>query len=203
MLISRIRPGEEVKKRPTTPFLISLNALLFLGMMAFGANIFGQVIAVIFTLVYVGVCGLWHGTIVLIEKRFVFHPTLRAFLFLSPLFLLLFLPVAPGAVPNQITPLQSPSGEYELRVRSHRYWDLEIRDLRTFERQLFETEFPGHYPIYWQWDDEDRLWVFAGETWRVYFWELTDGEWQRNEYTPAEHPELEPPDAIFPDYVAR
>jgi hypothetical protein len=209
---TRVLPGRIVqrrqagqKDRPTAPFLICINGLLFFTITAIGSNQLGQILALVATVFFMTFCLLWHGVVSLTERRYHYHPLLRIALFLAPVLLLLILPwlgLRPEQRVNQTSPLLSPSGRFELTVRSRDYWDLRIRDLQTGERHVEETDFVGHFNIYWQWDAADRLWVYNSDDGSIHIREWNEGRWDLSERDrePSAH-DPAPPENFLPHYA--
>lgn len=115
------------------------------------------------------------------------------FVFLFMFFLLLF-----GCFPRheeevlsrQISPVDSPSGRYVLTVpivEENRdgfesFWKVTISDKNGHRLYVDEEGFPARFNVYWNWDDEDRIWLNNSDDGAVYFWENIDGVWRKNRF---------------------
>lgn len=95
--------------------------------------------------------------------------------------------------PNQLTPLTSPSGKFELKMRPRaECWYIEIRDARGNPLLIENTRFSGFHGGYWLWDDADRVWFRSGDLNQVAYWYREEGGWTRSDFDwndAAESPE--------------
>jgi len=59
--------------------------------------------------------------------------------------------------------------------------------------------------VYWVWDKEDRVWLYNSDTSKVFYWELTEGEWVKIRWgygrTKEVEGDLKPPSELYPSYV--
>lgn len=115
--------------------------------------------------------------------------------------------------PNQIQPLTSPGGKFVLTVPiekrsgcNARVWKVTISDGQG--KQLYkdnDSEFVGNLQVYWVWDKEDRVWLYNSDTSKVFYWELTEGEWGKVRWgygrTKEVGGDLKPPSELYPPYV--
>ena len=119
--------------------------------------------------------------------------------------------------PNQQQSLISPSGKYVLTVPIERnetnpeYYNTKVWKVTIFDQDgnlLYkddESEFVGYLNVYWVWGSEDRVWLYNSDTGRVFFWELSDGEWLKTEWGYGKMPEIDrdlaPPPELYPPYA--
>jgi len=106
--------------------------------------------------------------------------------------------------PNQEEPLTSPSGKYVLTVPietaqdSHRYWRVTISDRNGRVLYKDDSRFVGNLNVYWNWDNQDRVWLRNSDDGAVYYWEadITNG-WQRHRWDWNENNSLSPPAGLL------
>jgi hypothetical protein len=205
--ISSTRP-----KKPSTWLLVGLNACGFFALVLFSFRWpFGLLFAFAPTAIFIALSGIWHGIILLLERRWRLIPVVRTIAFLLPLILFVGLPylgVRPPRAPqkiNQQRPAVSPSGDYTAFVAAPgKYWKIRIKgkDGSEFEET---TDFVGHLNVYWHWDDQGRLWVYNSDDGTVHFWHRDGQTWKHVAWGSAGQPrtslDAQPPEAVFPDYA--
>jgi len=139
---------------------------------------------------------------------------MRNTLFLFVVFLAGCAPPAPK--PNQRQGAVSPSGRYVVQVPvegersasedSDPYvWVVTILDPDgTVLHRDEDSTFAGFFNVYWLWDDSDRLWLYNSDNGKFYFWELTDGNWEKQEWSykwaRENGRDITPPAGLQPDY---
>jgi hypothetical protein len=122
--------------------------------------------------------------------------------------------------PNQRQPLTSPGGKYVLTVPRERskekqgpigfglpFWHVKISDPnRVVLYRDAEESFPGHFSMYWTWDEKDRVWLYDSEGGTVYFYEYVDENWTKQEWghgkTGYVDRDIEPPLSLYPSYMS-
>jgi|GEM_PF-2109777 len=82
----------------------------------------------------------------------------------------------------------SPSGDYVAELRLGRtpdvdgnvVWTVTIVDNsgKVVYRDA-NSEFPAQFGVILAWDADDRLWVYGGDSGRVFFWERAADKWQK------------------------
>jgi len=198
-----------VKLKPSTAFLIILNALIILGLCTIGGNIVGLFVGVATFIFLMIPSSIIHGLIYAVIRKKKLNTFLRSLLYLSPAILLIgfsvFAPKLPQK-PNQKTPLMSPSESYILTVPIKAgVWNVTISD--TDGNVLYEdnSDFLGHFNVYWYWDAEDRVWLYNSDDGRVYFWENVKGKWLKEKWGYGHTKEIErniyPPEQMYPHYA--
>lgn len=206
--------GEPVRpatKKPSTSFLILLNGLIFYGVLALNSNIFGLILGVFTTAVFMVFSGIWHGIVVFIEGKLHMNPALRTVAFLLPVITVLVLPtvgISPPQKINKQRPAVSPSGEFSARVGTRNgYWLIQISDRGGNEFHTEHTDFVSHLNVYWIWDQEDRFWVFNSDDQSVHCWHRDDeGDWHWLKCGSiygkrTREDDLRPPEDLYPDYA--
>ena len=90
--------------------------------------------------------------------------------------------------PFQDQPLVSPSGKYVLTVPiekaadNRRYWRVTISDRNGNVLFKDDSEFPGRFNVYWNWDNSDRVWLQNSDNGYTYYWKLdNENHWRRNQ----------------------
>ena len=82
---------ETKSRRPSTAFLVALNALIFLALLLCGlmnACAMGRALAIPVTAIFLGVSGLWQALWADFNRRFRIHTVLRCVGFVLPVTLL-------------------------------------------------------------------------------------------------------------------
>ena len=118
---------------------------------------------------------------------------------------------------NQQQSSVSPSSRYVLTVpiepnetnpeyANTRVWKVTICDQDgNLLYKDDESEFVGYLNAYWVWGGQDRVWLYNSDTGRVFFWELSDGEWHKTEWGHGKVREIDrdlaPPPELYPSYV--
>ncbi len=115
---------------------------------------------------------------------------------------------------NQQQPLTSPSGSYILTVPIEKnpaynntsVWKVTITDkTRNLLYKDEASEFVGNLKVYWQWDEDDRVWLYNSDTGYVYFWEQDNNVWVKTLWGSGRTRQIErdltPPAELYPSYV--
>jgi len=200
-------------KRPSTIFLVFLNGLLFYSILALKSNVLGLIVGIFATAAFMVVSGLWHGIVVLIERKMRINPTKRTIAFLLPLIILIGLPyigIKPAQKINKQRPAISPSGQVVAKVGTEDgYWKIRFDNNKGKELFTDHTDFVGHLNIYWIWDKEERFWVYNSDDGSVYCW-LRDNSvgwywvrWGTGHKKWAEKVDFWPPDDLYPGYAVK
>ena len=108
---------------------------------------------------------------------------------------------------SQISPLVSPGKKYTLKVivieenknGFNSWWQIEIADTQNNILLLDKDSFPANFNIYWNWDNEERLWVYNSDDGKIYYWEFISGKWAQTEYD-RESSKLIPAKDLLPVY---
>lgn len=196
-------------KKPSTWLLIFLNTFGFFALAVLSFRWpFGLLFAAVPTVIFTAVSGIWHGIVVLLERRWRLIPVVRTIAFLLPLMLVVGLPyvgVRPPQKINQQRPSVSPSGDYSAFVSAPGdNWKIRIKgkDGSDFEET---TDFIGHFNVYWHWDDQGRLWIYNSDDSALHFWHRDGDTWKHVEWGWGREKktsiEAQPPEAVFPDYA--
>ena len=117
---------------------------------------------------------------------------------------------------NQQSPIESPSGKYELRMPKREVpgrstpetWQPEVWEKGGDRLLLDITGFDGDDELYWVWDDDDRIWIYSSRRDEVDIIERLDsvgGDFWRRIWT-GRHPCANdtkpcPPLDVYPDAV--
>jgi hypothetical protein len=117
---------------------------------------------------------------------------------------------------NQRQPLPSPSGKYVLTIpietgshfSSPGVWKVTIRDSEGSVLYKDEgSDFVGSLNVYWVWDDADRVWLYNSDNSHVYFWELQDGVWSKQDWGASRERQIDgviaPPESVYPEYAKK
>lgn len=209
-MIESSKPSSESQQRqkPSTCFLIILNALIILGLCTVGGTLVGIFVGVIIFAFLMIPSSIIQGITYAIIRKKKLNPFLRSFLYLIPCILLLILAVfgpKPPQKPNQKTPSTSPSGAYVLTVPiKHGCWTVTISDPQGNVLYKDESDFMGHFNVYWCWDAEDKVWLYNSDDGRVYFWENINGKWRKDKWghshTKESDRDIHPPEQVYPHY---
>lgn len=197
------------RRRPATWLLVALNAVLILTLCLIGARWpLGTIMALFSAGFLIGISAVWQGLVALLEKRIKLGPVPRSIAYLSPVVLLVGLPllgVTPPQPANKRYPAESPGGNYTARVDAPgEFWKVSIagKDGSTFDET---TDFLGHFNTYWCWDDSERLWLYNSDDGCVHYWERRGPTWSHVELGHsgdlATSTTLNPPEALLPDYA--
>jgi hypothetical protein len=204
-------PTSRVSKKPSTLFLILLNGLIFYCLLGLSSNIFGLILGIFTTAVFMAFSGIWHGIVVCIERKRHLKPPLRTGVFLLPVIILVVLPMVGIHPPQKINkqdPAVSPSREFSARVGTKDgYWLIQISDREGNKVHTEHTDFVDYLNVYWIWDEEDRFWAFNSDDQTVHCWCRDDeGVWQWLEWGSiygerSALDDLRPPEDLYPDYA--
>ncbi len=145
------------RQRPSTAFLILLNALILLAPSAIQGNLLSFFFFPCSFIPLVVLLVIIH----LIVRKKQLHPMVRTFIFLLPVLFDVGLP-ALGLLPqriNQQSPLTSPSGRYIATVPIRGgVWKVTLSDIhRNVLYRDDDSSFLGNFNVYWYWDKQDRL----------------------------------------------
>ena len=197
-------------RKPSTLFLVILNALIFLCLLLPSLNPVGWILAIPVSLIFVAISGIWHGIWVLLNRKFHLHNLLRSLGFVLPVLCLVVFPylgIAPERPINKQNPAASESGRFLSRVTAGSGgWNVEILDGDGLVLLDEETEFVPHLNVYWIWGPADQFWLYNSDDGRVYCWHQTGGNWKRTEWGHGQTKQTEqelgiPPKNLYPDYA--
>lgn len=150
-----------------------------------------------------------HGLIYAVTRKKKLNPFLRSAIYLTPAILLIgfsvFAPKLPQK-PNQKTLQTSPSGNYVLTIPIESgTWNVTISDVDGNVLYKDNSDFLGHFNVYWYWDAEDRVWLYNSDDGRVYFWETSNEKWLKNKWGYGHTKEISrdifPPEQMYPHYA--
>jgi hypothetical protein len=202
--------GENLSRKPSTWFLVILNALIFLCLLLPGLNPIGWILAIPVTLVFVALSGVWHGAWIFLNRKFHLHSIIRCVGFVLPVLGLLALPyfgIEPDRPINKQKPAISDAGQFSAYVTAESGgWNVEILDSDGLSLLNEETEFVPHLNVYWIWGPENRLWLYNSDDGRVHCWHDTGDDWIRTEWGYGKTRETKkdlgmPPPELYPDYA--
>lgn len=201
------------RRKPSTGFLILLNALVFLALLLPGLNPIGWILAIPATIVFVAVSGVWQAIWVYLDRRFRFYNVLRCGGFVLPAMAHVVLPylgVGPTRPINKQKPASSETGEYRAYVLAKSGgWTVEIQDQSGKTLHDEQTDFVPHLNVYWIWGPNDRFWIYNSDDGRVHCWySKPDGAWQHVLWGYGHTQETDvdlgnPPKDLYPDYASR
>ncbi len=108
--------------------------------------------------------------------------------------LLAFLMVSCGrhqAKEGQTQPLSSPTGNYIIEMPTYKsnrglnypVWTPTIKDKsgKTIYKDN-SSELSGYHNSYWDWDKDDRLWIYNSDVGSVDIYYLKNGKWIKEKY---------------------
>ena len=175
-------PHSEAKPKPSTAFLITLNGLIFFGLLVIDATIFGLILAIPSTMIFMLISGILQLIIRhTIERRRFLLPLPRFAAYLSPLCLPILLSLispSPFQEANQKSPTRSPDGTYEARISAPTAgWKIKISEVGGKKDWIKQTEFVSHLNIYWAWDADNRFWIRNSDDGSIYFIEKRKNNW--------------------------
>ena len=207
-----IEPDLKLRPRkPSTAFLVVLNALAFLVLLLPGSNLFGLIIAVPMTAIFLAVSGVWQTIWAFLDRRFHFHNIVRCVGFVLPVTALVVLPylgVRPTRPINKQRPAVSLSGKHKAFVLADSaVWHVQIQDQAGRTLRYDETDFISNFEVYWIWGPDERLWVYNSDDGCVHCWYAKlDGRWHRVRWGRGHSRETDvelgrPPDDLYPAYA--
>ncbi|MCO6046411.1 hypothetical protein NG895_21140 [Aeoliella sp. ICT_H6.2] len=199
------------RRKPSTAYLIVLNALVFLALLLPGLNPIGWILAIPATIIFVALSGVWQGIWLHLDRRFRFYNVVRCVGFVLPATALVAFPYLgfePTRPINKQKPASSETGEYLAYVLAKPGgWTVKIRDQAGKTLHDEKTEFVPHLTVYWIWGPNDILWLYNSDDGRVHCWYAKlDGTWQHVPwgYGHTQETDVEvggPPENLYPDYA--
>lgn len=198
-------------RKPSTLFLIVLNALVFLVLLLPGLNPIGWILAIPATAIFVAASGVWQAIWAYLDRRFRFHNIVRCIGFVLPVISLAVLPylgVEPSRPINKQKPALSTTGKHQAYVLARSGgWTVEIQDQSGKTLHEEQTDFVPHLSVYWIWGPNEQLWLYNSDDGRVHCWyPKSDGIWDHIlwgcGHTKQTDVELgTPPPELYPDYA--
>ena len=199
-------------RKPSTAFLVSLNALVFLVLVLQNLSplLFFFILPV--SAIFLGLSGFWQKIWLALDRRFRFHNIVRCAGFVLPVSALVILPhlglnKAPRPL-NQKCPATSRTGEHlAYVVAKPDGWTVEIQGENGDTLHREQTNFARQSDLYWIWGGNERLWIYNNDDDRVHCWYHEDGNgWRRvlwgHGFTKEADVEFGPPrKELFPRYA--
>jgi hypothetical protein len=204
---------EATPRKPSTAFLVVLNALLFLALLLPPLNPMGLVLAIPVTALFLVVSGVWQAIWVFLDHKFGFHNIVRCFGLVFPATVFLVLPylgVLPEQPINKQEPATSKTGKYKAYVHAKPGgWTVEIQDRTGKTLHVEQTDFVPHLNVYWIWGADERFWLYNSDDGSIHCWYARfDGAWQHVIWDHGHTRETDlnlgdPPTDLYPDYARR
>jgi ribose/xylose/arabinose/galactoside ABC-type transport system permease subunit len=150
---AKVIEANNISRKPSAPFLVILNALIFLCLLLPGLNPVGWILAIPITLVFVAISGVWHGIWVFLTRKLRLHNIIRCVGFVLPVLCLAALPylgIEPDRPINKQIPAPSESGRFSALVTAESDgWNVEIHGGDGLIVHDEKTEFVPHLNVYW------------------------------------------------------
>jgi hypothetical protein len=156
-------------------------------------------------LVLESIAVVFQGLLHYFTRNFKWRPIAKILAFYVPVlivFILSFVPSTGRQRENQRSPVTSPNGLYILEVPiENRLWTVKIFDQQ--HRLLYadqDSDFLGRFNSYWNWDKNNRVWMYNSDNGEIDYWESRAGKWQKQTWNQQDS-SLEPPREMYPDYA--
>jgi len=196
--------------RSSNAFLIAVHSLLLLVYAMHGVqNGLQMVFSIFYFLTLICISSAYHIILWLLTRKRSLAQAVRIPLHLLPVAVIMILSLIlpkPPELPNQQSTLVSPSGRYamDMDMKGNR-WIVSIsdRDGKLLYRDN-DSNFVGHFNVYWVWDNRDRLWLYNSDDGHIYYWIRTSSAWQKAPWSDGTNPrrdEFSAPANLYPDYA--
>ncbi len=199
-------------RKPSTAFLVTLNALVFLALLfpSF-MNPFNWFIAIPGAAIFLTISGIWQAIWVYLDRRFHFHNFFRCSGFVLPvtvLFALSYLGVEPALPINKQRPAVSETGQYKAYVHANfSGWTVDIQDQNGIVLRNEQTDLLPHLNVYWIWGPNEQLWLYNSDDSEIHCrYAKSNGIWKHVlwGYGDTQKTNMKlgsPPENLYPDYV--
>ncbi len=207
---AKVNETEKVSLKPSTLFLIILNALIFLCLLLPGLNPVGWILAVPMTLVFMAISGIWHGIWIFFNQKFHPHNIIRCLGFVLPVAGLVVLPYLgfePSRPINKQKPAISESGQFSAFVIAEPSgWNVEIRNMDGLSLLDYKTEMIPHLNVFWIWGPADTFWLYNSDDGQVHCWHQIASDWKHTVWGHGHKKKTKedlgmPPFNLYPDYA--
>lgn len=200
-----------LQRKPSTAFLVLLNALVFLALLLPGLNPLGWLLAVPVTFVFVAASGVWHVIWLALDRRFQFHNVVRCVGFVLPVITLVLFPylglVPPEPINQQYPAISETESHQAFVLAKSNGWNVEIKDQggRTLVDE--QTDLVPYLNVYWIWGPNEIFWIYNSDDGRVHCWYADDrGRWQHELWGSGHTQETaadvgNPPQNLYPGYA--